>query len=193
MRPVVAPGGLLAVLCLVLAAELMTPDRVASEPDAGARPLDAAAPAVQARGAQPPAPAFDPGALASVAATIIARPLFNPDRRPAANPADPAAARAEVAEDGLPRLTGVIVGPSGARAIFAGANGKSRAAAEGDTVGAFKVRTIGPGLVTVSGSEGDRVLRPTYVTATTTTTTTTTTAGPPPGALLAVRPGERAR
>jgi hypothetical protein len=57
----------------------------------------------------------------------------------------------------------VVVGPTGSRAIFAGADGKSRAAAEGDAVGAFTVQAIGPGRVTLSGSDGDRVLRPTHV------------------------------
>ena len=44
---------------------------------------------------------------------------------------------------GLPRLTGVIVGPLGGLAIFASNDGKPHTVAEGDKIGNFTVRTIG--------------------------------------------------
>jgi len=159
MRRIVALCGLIAVLSVLLTWELVTPEEDAS-------PVDAAA-------AAGPSPAAKPGtgtasphgldaeALADIATSMTERPLFSPTRRPSNTP-DKSAGAATAQED-VPRLTGVTIGPSGGWAIFAGADGKSHAAAAGDAVGAFKVRAIGPGIVTLSGSEGDRVLRPTYL------------------------------
>jgi hypothetical protein len=159
MRRMVALCGLIALLGLVFAWELATPED-------NAAPVDAAASASPSRvtrtGANKASPhEFGAEALADIATSTTERPLFSPTRRPSnrsASSAESATAREEV-----PRLTGVIVGPSGGWAIFAGADGKSHAAATGDAVGGFRVRAIGPGVVTLSGSEGDRVLRPTYV------------------------------
>jgi hypothetical protein len=158
MSRMLALCGLIAVLSVVLAWQLVTPDDTTA-------PADAAAPAgvLQATGtgADKASPhAFDADALADIATSITERPLFSPTRRPSSNP-DNSTGSADVQAE-VPRLTGVIVGPSGGWAIFAGADGKSHAAAAGDAVGAFKVRTIGPGMVTLTGSEGDRVLHPTY-------------------------------
>jgi hypothetical protein len=163
MSRVAALCGVMAVLTLVVSWEIMAPDNGASYP----RPLDAGSPGASLQAAapgprKPPPPAFDIDALAEVTASITERPLFNPSRRPPSAPAVAAVAGAE--SDRLPRLTGVIIGPAGGRAIFAGADGKSHSAAEGDAIGAFQVRTIDPGAVTLSGSGGDRVLHPTYVT-----------------------------
>ena len=75
---------------------------------------------------------------------ILSRPLFNPDRRPAA-----AGVR------GLPRLTGIVVNGSQHVAIFAGASGDHPIVAEaGAHVGAYAVRDIGDSVVTVIGPGG---------------------------------------
>jgi len=163
MRSAASLGSLVAVLCLVLAWEIVAPDGGAPEDgvDRSQSRGTAATPSVGTAAMGPDT--LTPDALTRIAASIAERPLFTPGRRAPARPASTTAA-AVVAPEALPRLTGVIVGPSGGRAIFTGTDGKSRAAAEGDAVGTFKVRTIGPGLVTLSGSEGDRVLRPAYVT-----------------------------
>ncbi len=96
--------------------------------------------------------------LGLVAAAVIARPLFSPERRPpsATRPTAPESPRA----DEMPRLSAVIVGPRDRRAIFIGADGKSRAVSEGDSIGGMRVRTIAPGEVTLTGPSGDRVVRP---------------------------------
>jgi hypothetical protein len=96
--------------------------------------------------------------LNDIAATVLARPLFSPDRRlaPPGQQAAPA-----VSED-LPRLAAVIVGPHGGLAIFEDGSGRPHLAAEGDTLGRFKVGTIAPGQVSLIASEGERVLRPKY-------------------------------
>jgi hypothetical protein len=160
MRRMVALYGLMAALGLFVAWELVTPDDTAPA-------AVAASPAgpVHTAGSGParsPPREFDADALADIAASITQRPLLSPNRRPSTRPAN--AAGAQAVRDEVPRLTGVIVGPSGGWAIFSGADGKSHAAAAGDAVGAFKVRAIGPGVVTLTGPEGDRVLHPTYVT-----------------------------
>jgi hypothetical protein len=89
-------------------------------------------------------------------ATVLARPLFSRDRRPT-----PVAARAGGGPTlaALPRLTGVIVGPFGRTAIFAGTDGaKPVAVDEGATLGPYKVESIQPDGVTVSGPRGQQVV-----------------------------------
>lgn len=97
--------------------------------------------------------------LARLAATVLARPLFSPGRRPpaaaAAGPAAPA--------PGLPRIAGVFVTPAGRRAIFAAdKGGKPVVVGEGGQIGAFTVKSIRDGQVTVHGPEGERVLSPAF-------------------------------
>ena len=89
--------------------------------------------------------------------TVQARPLFNPARRPAESGDDHVSATTP-----LPRLTGVIVTPDGAQAIFAPQGGKRTILAEGDTLGRYQIKSIAPGAVTLSGAEGERVLRPSF-------------------------------
>nr|WP_294529035.1 hypothetical protein [uncultured Rhodopila sp.] len=86
-------------------------------------------------------------------AAILARPLFSPDRRPAAS-----AARSV---SGLPRLTGIVVTGSRKLAIFAGP-GKAMVAEEGVRLGAYEVTAISDAGVTVAGPEGTTVLRPIF-------------------------------
>lgn len=90
--------------------------------------------------------------------TILARPLFSPDRRP------PAAASAVSGERlaGLPRLSGVLVGPFGRRAIFASDGGKPLVVGEGGRVADWTVRVIEAGAVEVAGPDGDHILRPSF-------------------------------
>jgi len=160
MRPLIALCCVIAVLSLVLTWELATPEDNPLSVDA-AEPTGPSRAAVGGTDKSSPRE-FDVAVLADIAASTTERPLFSPTRRPSSRTVNAAGTTAR--RDEVPRLTGVIVGPSGGWAIFAGADGKSHAAAAGDAIGAFKVRAIGPGVVTLTGSEGDRVLRPTYVT-----------------------------
>ena len=109
-----------------------------------------------ASAAPPPVSAPDTGGAGRQVAAILARPLFSPGRRPpsqaAAGPAGAAVA--------LPRMTGVIVTPGGRRAIFAGDNGKSVVVTEGGRIGAYDVRSIEAGRVTLDGPDGQRVVTP---------------------------------
>jgi hypothetical protein len=128
--------------------------------DDAADSLTAKSPAIPAEAARPAAPVpSDDSLLPNVSTIVLKRPLFSPDRKAAANAG---ATPGQTAADELPRLAGVIVGPSGRRAIFADATGHPKVANEGSTIGRFTVRVIAPGQVTLTSSEGERVLRPTY-------------------------------
>lgn len=84
--------------------------------------------------------------------TTLARPIFSPSRRPTA-----------VASTGprQPRLAGIIIGPSGARAIFAGDDdSRGIVAAVGQQAGDWRVLAIDAASVRVVGPGGLRTLRP---------------------------------
>ena len=91
--------------------------------------------------------------------TTLARPLFREGRRPAATSGDPA----RTVDEPL-RLTGVMTGPFGNRAIFLSAESpKPIVAREGTVVDGFVVRTIEPGLAVLEGSAGNvRTLKPSF-------------------------------
>lgn len=111
----------------------------------------------------PVLPAFQPvEARAAVAGDVdgwvakaLARPLFSPDRRPAA-----AGATSGGAGQAWPRLTGTLVSGAGRGAIFAGP--RPIVVREGGRLDGFTVQLIEPGRVTVRGPDGVRVLRPTF-------------------------------
>ena len=89
-------------------------------------------------------------------ATILARPLFTRDRRPAGAAASVAASDAGGT---LPRLTGIAISPDQRRAIFAGGeNGKPIVVQEGGSIAGFTIQTIAPGGVTVQGPSGERTV-----------------------------------
>jgi hypothetical protein len=91
-------------------------------------------------------------------ATVLARPLFSPDRRPAADTASVAG----TALPGLPRLTGILVGPFGRNAIFAANGRRPIVVQEGARIDAYTVRSIEAAQVRIVGPEGMRVLYPTF-------------------------------
>jgi hypothetical protein len=66
--------------------------------------------------------------------TVLGRPLFAPDRRPAAE--------AGGSDPVLPRLTGIIASPDHAVAIFQPADGKPVAVRHGATIGGWAVLNI---------------------------------------------------
>jgi hypothetical protein len=89
-------------------------------------------------------------------ATALARPLFSRDRKPTPVVAKSGGGPTLVT---LPRLTGVIVGPFGRTAIFAGTDGgKPVVVAEGSTVGPYTVQTIRPEGVKVTGPGGEQLV-----------------------------------
>jgi hypothetical protein len=92
-------------------------------------------------------------------ATILARPLFSPDRRP---PSEGSAAAGNPIPDDLPRLAGVIVGPFDRSAIFAIDGGKPVVLREGGRLNAWTVRLIRAGEVEVEGPGGTRTVHPSF-------------------------------
>lgn len=124
--------------------------------------LTSPAPAVPAASAGPAVPSRAPllGATvqeersAAMVSSILRRPLFRADRRPA-----PAAV--PDAPPPLPRLSGIVVTASARRAIFADArDGKPAVVAEGESFGPLRVARIGAQEVVMVGPDGARVLRP---------------------------------
>lgn len=91
---------------------------------------------------------------------VLARPLFNPSRRPIMEEAKSVEAGAAPAATDLPRVSGTIVLPGRSRAIFAGTgDGKPITVTEGDRFGPYVVEAIEPGQVRLSGPDGVRLLR----------------------------------
>ncbi len=92
--------------------------------------------------------------------TILARPLFSPGRRPAAQAAV-AAAIAPVQT--LPRMTAILIDGTKRNAIFAARDGgRPVVVSEGGRIGPFTVQSIGPQQVTVIGPDGQRAVRTSF-------------------------------
>ncbi len=119
------------------------------------RPAPPHAPPQPARAAVNPSAAEADTLPADRSAELLARPLFTPGRRPAAVSAGSGP------QAGLPRLSGVLVGPFGRTAIFAATGaGKPIVLAEGGEIGGFRVVAIVPGQVTLTGKGRTLVLSP---------------------------------
>jgi hypothetical protein len=90
-------------------------------------------------------------------ATALERPLFRENRRPAKS--------IDVGSPtgGPARLTGIMTGPFGKRAIFASPNeAKPIVVGEGGRVADFVVRSIGPGQALIEADGSMRTLRPAF-------------------------------
>jgi hypothetical protein len=105
-----------------------------------------------------PAPAID---LERSAASIRARPLFTPGRRPAAPPPPVMLAEAVVVHQLTARLAGLMIQPGRREALFATDGQKPIAVALGDRIEGWTVTSIEPDGVMLSGPSGERRLTPT--------------------------------
>jgi hypothetical protein len=92
-------------------------------------------------------------------ATVLARPLFSPDRRPAADAVTVASGRTV---PGLPRLAGILVGPFGRSAIFATNGAKPIVVQEGGRVADYTIKSIEATQVHLLGPDGAQVLYPSF-------------------------------
>jgi hypothetical protein len=90
-------------------------------------------------------------------ATILARPLFSTTRRPSAAEAGDRAADAELSDT---RLAGILTEPGRRLAIFIPAGAKPMAVTEGDSVGGWRIDSITPLAVSLSGPGGSKTLQP---------------------------------
>jgi general secretion pathway protein N len=89
--------------------------------------------------------------------TSLAQPLFSVIRRP---PDQPAGDRAPGPELPNLRLTGIIIEPEYHLAIFAVPGGKPLARAEGETINEWRLESVGPNQVSLSGPNGITILEP---------------------------------
>jgi general secretion pathway protein N len=144
LQPRAAMPALAATLTLLLAVEWMLP---------GAAPQHIA-PAIPEAGP-------DVGTDAAVgqwAATILARPIFNPDRRPAA------LADSSDAAEPLPRLTAIIIVAGVSRAVFSTPGAKPILVGQGGAVGGYQLKEIKTDSVSLLGPDGGMTtLRPQYL------------------------------
>ncbi len=95
--------------------------------------------------------------LDELVATILARPLYSSTRRP------PQEASAGPATDGDladTRLTGIVTEPKRRIAIFAVSGGKPLKVAEGDEVSGWRIESITPREISLSGPSGTKTLQP---------------------------------
>jgi general secretion pathway protein N len=89
-------------------------------------------------------------------ATALARPLFSNTRRPSQNAGGP------TTDDDLAdaRLAGIITSPGHRIAIFAISGDKPLEVAEGDAVSGWRIETITPREVSLTGPTGTKTLQP---------------------------------
>jgi hypothetical protein len=118
----------------------------------------ASAGSVPTRAGSPDVPGLhvaDKGAVDQWVGTILGRPLFAADRRPVPGYA--------TAHAGLPRLAGVIAGPTDAVAIFEAGNGaKPLAVHAGEQVNGWHLTLIDAETVTLQKDGVNTVLRPAF-------------------------------
>ena len=91
--------------------------------------------------------------------TALAQPLFSATRRPpdtagGSQPAEPELLNV--------RLTGIVLEPERRLAIFAVPGSKPLSRAEGETINDWRVESIGPSQVSLSGAAGTMVLEPKF-------------------------------
>lgn len=147
---------LLGAVCaaMALAATIFWETQAPAEPLLG---LPSGRPSVPVMALDEPAP--DTGDLTQGwMATAFARPLFRESRRPAS-----AASVAALKAADPVRLTGVMTGPFGNRAIFMAAeNAKAIVVGEGAHIGDGVIRSIEPGQVVVESMDRVQTLRPAF-------------------------------
>ena len=89
-------------------------------------------------------------------ATALARPLFSSTRRPPQD-APSGAADSDITDA---RLTGIVTTPGHRIAIFAVSGDKPLKVAEGDAVSGWRIESITPREVSLSGPSGTKTLQP---------------------------------
>ena len=144
----VVGAGFGSALSLILAAEINDAASWANQPE----PKPASAPDMAAQDVVTARVSPSKGPSAK---TILARPLFNWNRRPGQS--------ATAADGPLPRLTGIVTSDTDRYAIFAAQpGGKPQVVKEGNAIGRFKVDAIGvDGVILKNGAES-QTLRPSF-------------------------------
>jgi hypothetical protein len=89
--------------------------------------------------------------------TALARPLFSSSRRPPQSAATGGSADSDLADT---RLAGIVTEPGRRIAIFAVSGDKPLRVAEGDAVSGWRIESITPREVSLSGPTGTKTLQP---------------------------------
>jgi general secretion pathway protein N len=138
--------------CLLFGAIILIELKPAGGDDAAIREVSARSPAAAAANRRQ-APRLE-----ELVATILARPLFTSTRRPPANAPEAGASDGDLADT---RLTGIVTSPGHRFAIFAITGDKPLRAAEGEAVsGGWRIESITPREVSLSGPSGTKTLQP---------------------------------
>jgi hypothetical protein len=103
-----------------------------------------------------PAVQNDRPAIGQLTATILARPLFSPTRRP---PETDAADNSATSLSDM-RLTGILITPDQRLAIFAPAGAKPLVRSEGEMLGDWRIESIADQSVSLTGPTGATSLEP---------------------------------
>jgi hypothetical protein len=140
LKPALALPGIAVALTVLLAAELLLPGPGA---DTGRVALGI------------PAATPDQGADADISQwgdTILARPLFSANRRPADQPS-------ASTDNTLPRLSAIIIIGGTRTAIFAAPGQKAQLVHQGGTINGYQLQNIAPDKVRLLGPDGAVTLR----------------------------------
>ena len=136
--------------CLLFGAILimeLAPAGAEDEVVAQAARSDAASPTTRRQNSRPE----------ELVATALARPLFSSTRRPPQDAPSGAAADSDLSDA---RLTGIVTTPGRRIAIFAVSGDKPLKVAEGDAVSGWRIESITPREVSLSGPSGTKTLQP---------------------------------
>jgi len=134
--------------------ELEAGDNPAEVPLARQGTADQTRPAMKGEQARP---AVQPRTANALVATTLAQPLFSPTRRP------PETAKSDASLDPTlndVRLTGIVIEPDRQLAIFAVTGAKPRTLSVGEALNDWKLDSISPEEVSLSGPGGTRTLQP---------------------------------
>jgi hypothetical protein len=118
--------------------------------------------------------------LEELLATVLGRPLFSSSRRPPQTAADNSGGTSDLADT---RLTGIVTEPGRSIAIFAVNGAKPLKLTEGEAVSGWRIESITPREVALSGPGGSKTLAPKID-----PNLGATPPGPAPAAAAAVRP-----
>jgi hypothetical protein len=112
------------------------------------------APAVARRDGGPSKQPSLPPPIEPLVTTILARPLFSPERRP---PEGPRSAGADLKDK---RFAGIVIEPYRRLAIFAVTGAKPLTVTEGDSVDGWRIESITPDEIALVSTQGSRTLQP---------------------------------
>jgi hypothetical protein len=118
--------------------------------------------------------------LEELLATVLGRPLFNSSRRPPQTAANDGGGTSDLADT---RLTGIVTEPGRSIAIFAVNGAKPLKLTEGEAVSGWRIESITPREVALSGPGGAKTLAPKND-----PNLAAPSSGPTPAAPAAVRP-----